>query len=289
MKEYHILNLGAGVQSSMLYLLAAQKHKVMPPIDYAIFADVGDEPRAVYAHLEWLKSLGGPEILVRNCGSRLSDDLVSGRSPSGSRMLNPREGLPARRFATIPAFTMNGGLGKRQCTVEYKVDVIERTIRREIVGLKPRQKFPVKDIAVHQYMGLSFDEARRVLRVNARFHSIPWSTAHFPLFETNTTRAGAKTWLKPRVPHEVPRSGCVYCPYHDQEEWRCIKSVPEDWALAVKVDKCLRDKDSVCTRGRTDEAFVHRSCVPLEDADLSSPDPHAEFGFVRECEGMCGV
>jgi hypothetical protein len=279
MKEYHILNLGAGVQSTMLYLLACEEHPCIGKIDYAIFADVGDEPKAVYRHLEWLQSLGGPEILVRSKGC-LGNDLMTGSKK--------RTGADGRRFACIPAFTSGGGMGMRQCTAEYKIEVITQTIRREIVGLKPRQRIP-KDVHVHQYMGLSFDESRRVLRVRNRFMDIPWGTAHFPLFETNTTRAGALQWLQDRVPHNVPRSACVFCPFHSQDEWRSVKSDPDDWERACQIDDALRDKKYICSRGVREQQFVHRSLVPLRDADLSSPDKTGEFGFVAECEGMCGV
>ncbi len=51
--SYHILNLGAGVQSTALYLMFC-RGDIEPTIDYAIFADTGEEPQAVYAHLEWL-------------------------------------------------------------------------------------------------------------------------------------------------------------------------------------------------------------------------------------------
>jgi len=292
MKEYHVLNLGAGVQSTMLYVLAVQKHEVMPPLDYAIFADTGEEPVAVYAHLKWLQSLDGPEILIRSAGSRLGDDLKYGTSPSGTRILKARGDMPARRFASIPTFTAGGGIGRRQCTMDYKVAVIERTIRRDIVGLKPRQRFPVDDVHVHQYLGLSFDEAKRVLRVRKRFYETPWATPHFPLFETNTTRAGAIAWLEKRVPHTVPRSACVFCPYHSNEEWQALhRDDPSnpDWRRAVEIDETLRDDTAVCSRGMREMQYLHRSCVPLKEADISTPEPHAEFAFVRECEGMCGV
>jgi hypothetical protein len=140
MREIHILNLGAGVQSTMLYLLACEKHPVMARCDAAIFADVGEEPQAVYRHLEWLQSLKGPPILVRSCG-RLGDDLMNGTVG--------RTGRTGARFATIPAFTSNGGMGQRQCTKEYKIDVVERCIRREIACLAPGQRFPLKDAHVH--------------------------------------------------------------------------------------------------------------------------------------------
>ena len=47
MSELHILNLGAGVQSTTLYLMF-MRGDIKPQIDYAIFADTGEEPEAVY-------------------------------------------------------------------------------------------------------------------------------------------------------------------------------------------------------------------------------------------------
>jgi hypothetical protein len=64
-KEYHILNLGAGVQSTALYLLAREPDAKLR-FDVCIFADTQEEPAAVAKHLEHLKSLGSPEIWVRS-------------------------------------------------------------------------------------------------------------------------------------------------------------------------------------------------------------------------------
>jgi len=50
-KTYHILNLGTGVQSSTLYLLFLNG-ELDEAIDYAIFADTGEEPGSVCKHLE---------------------------------------------------------------------------------------------------------------------------------------------------------------------------------------------------------------------------------------------
>ena len=65
MKTTHILSLGAGVQSTTLYLMFLHG-EITPQIDCAIFADTGEEPESVYEHLEWLKAQGGPPILVRH-------------------------------------------------------------------------------------------------------------------------------------------------------------------------------------------------------------------------------
>jgi len=54
--KLRVLSLGAGVQSTTIALMAARGE--IPAPDCAIFADTGDEPRAVYEHLAWLRSPG---------------------------------------------------------------------------------------------------------------------------------------------------------------------------------------------------------------------------------------
>jgi len=96
-------------------------------------------------------------------------------------------------------------------------------------------------------------------------------------------------WLGSRVPYETPRSACSFCPYHDTEEWRRVKSCASDWDRACLVDDWLRSPGYMEAHSYNNEQFLHRSCVPLRDVDLSAPPSTAEFSFVRECEGMCGV
>jgi hypothetical protein len=78
---------------------------------------------------------------------------------------------------SIPVFTsatpgMTGGMHRRQCTVESKINLVERIIRRQLVGLECRQRMP-KDVQVVQYFGLSFEEPRRVSQVRNRFVGHP--------------------------------------------------------------------------------------------------------------------
>ena len=48
MKETRIISLGAGVQSTAVALLAV--HGEIPPVEHAVFADTGWEPKEVYDH-----------------------------------------------------------------------------------------------------------------------------------------------------------------------------------------------------------------------------------------------
>lgn len=284
MKELHILNLGAGVQSTTLYLMFL-RGDLTRQIDWAIFADTGEEPTLVYRHLAWLQSLNGPPILVRSVG-KLGDDLQHGRNSTG------------QRFASIPAYTTDEpgvpkGMVRRQCTKEYKLEVIERAIRREIVGLRPRQWFPRDEIHVHQYIGISFDEAGRAARVRLRFAEVPWSTPVFPLVEREITRAMCQQRLRAfGVPHEVPRSACVFCPYHSNDEWRWLRdNDPAGFQRAIEIDAALRMPGNIVNRNHDHQLYVHRSCVPLTEARLEkreSPRDEAFMGFYQECNGLCG-
>ena len=66
------------------------------------------------------------------------------------------------------------GIVRRQCTKEYKIEVVDRAIRRELLGLQPRQRIP-GDVVVYQYFGITLDEAGRAARAKRRFEAIPWA------------------------------------------------------------------------------------------------------------------
>ncbi len=203
-----------------------------------------------------------------------------------------------QRFASIPAYTTDEpgspkGMIRRQCTKEYKLDVIEQTIRHEIVGLKLRQWFPRDEIHVHQYLGISFDEAGRAARVRLRFAEIPWATPVFPLIERQITRAMCQQRLKAfGVPHEVPRSACVFCPYHSNDEWRWLRDNDlAGFQRAVEIDVALRTPGNIVNRNLEQKLYVHRSCVPLAEAFLEKKESFRDqtfMGFYQECNGLCG-
>jgi hypothetical protein len=78
MEGLRILNLGAGVQSTTVFLMAHEG--LIPPIDHAIFADTQEEPEAVYQHLDWLKRIStvtGPVPLIHvGTAGKLGDNTV---------------------------------------------------------------------------------------------------------------------------------------------------------------------------------------------------------------------
>lgn len=284
MSHFNVLSLGAGVQSTALYLMF-QRGEMPVKLDAAIFADTQDEPAEVYAHLEWLKSLDGPPILTGTAG-KLGDDLVHGTNSTG------------KRFVSIPAFTVSkedGRIGKtrRQCSKEYKTEIIGQVLRRQVLGLAPKQRVP-KGIQVEQYIGISLDEAGRAVRLERRVPPPKYLKRRFWLIENNWTRADCLTYLAPKVPHQTPRSACTFCPFHQDFEWNKLKQTdPEGWRRAVEIDSALRG-NARAARDINGTMYLHRSAQPLElvQLDTNPPTPRMAqmgMGFATECEGVCGV
>lgn len=290
MSEFHVLNLGAGVQSTALYLMSIDGDEpLVPKFDVAIFADTQEEPDDVYKHIEWLESLGGPQI-VRTTAGRLGDALDKGSDAKGNTRTD------GGHYISIPAFTMHPQTGKkgiiqRQCTADFKVKPIEKWIR-ENYGAGFGKPVP-KSTVIHQYMGLSFDEPKRVIRVKQRFMAKPsnWKV-HFPLFEMEYTRGDCIAYLKGKMPYEVPRSACVFCPFKSDDEWRRLKADdPKGWDRAVHIDRVCRTGT-----GLDSHRYLHKSCVPLDAVDLRPADEKSGQlnmfahlrGFQDECEGYCG-
>lgn len=167
---------------------------------------------------------------------------------------------------------------------------MDRAVRRELLELKPRQRIP-KDVLVYQYFGISTDEAARAVRARKRFEKVRHTVPLYPLIEMGWSRTACVEYLQGKLPYEVPKSSCVFCPYRTNLSWRHLQATdPEGWARAVHIDNALRADGSIVTRGFRQKLFLHRSCEPLGriDFDILAPntlDPMA----ARECHGTCGT
>lgn len=249
------------------------------PIDLAIFADTQAEPAAIYRHLEWLRSQvtpHGPRLHVCTAGN-LRADALEGR-PFGEHYA-----------PNLPVFLADEtgrkvGIARRHCTASYKVRPIEHAIRSELLGLRKYQHYP-KDVRVIQLFGISIDEAGRASRIASRVKLTRESSeARFPLIEEEMTRADCVAYLNGRVPHEVPRSACTFCPFHNDREWVRIKQ-SEDWQAVVEFDHALR-KGAACANGLRSTPYLHATCKPIDEVEFSAD---GRDGFNADCEGGCGL
>ena len=246
-----ILSLGAGVQSSTLALMIARGE--VPMVDCAIFADTQWEPAAVYRWLDWLE----PQLpfpVHRVTQGNLRDAVMRHANATGGQ------------FASVP-WHMPGAMGRRQCTREYKVDPLRRKMR-ELVGKRGH---------VEVCIGISLDEAHRMKPARNEWQHHTW-----PLIDLRMTRADCLVWMERAGYPRPPKSSCLGCPYHSDQQWQEIKQVPVEWADVIQVDQAIR----VTPKMRLHQ-FMHRSCKPIDQVEFVNEAQTDMFG--NECEGMCGV
>lgn len=242
-----ILSLGAGVQSSTVLLMSLAGE--LPRLDAAIFADTGWEPHAVYEHLDRLETVAK--------ASGLPIHRV-GKGDIRADTLTHRDG-----FVDVPAFTPDGGMGKRQCTRRYKIRPVRRQVRALHLAAKGRP--------VEQWVGISLDEHWRM-----KPSGVQYITNRWPLIERRMTRWHCQRWLQAHG-WTAPRSACIGCPLHSDADWRALPA--GEFADAVAWEKALPG-----------EQYLHPSAVPLDQVDLSTEEDHGQLNlFANECEGMCGI
>ena len=108
--------------------------------------------------------------------------------------------------------------------------------------------------------------------------------------EESIARSDCLKWFANHYPNRVlAKSACVGCPFHSNAEWRRIRDeMPDAWADAIEFDKVIRNAGIGSAR---EAQYLHRSSVPLDEVDLSTPvdKGQKEFTFLDECDGMCGV
>lgn len=261
-----ILSLGAGVQSSTMALMAARR-EINPMPDAAIFADTGWEPKGVYDWLDWLETKL-PFPVHRVAAGNLRDDQLASVNTTG------------QRFAAVPYFLSNGGMGRRQCTKEYKIEPVTRHIR-QMLGLQKGER-AVGKYFVEEWLGISWDEMARMKDSRHK-----WIRHRFPLIELEMTRGACLKWMEERQYPKPAKSACIGCPYHSDAEWRSMKEEdPASFADAVAFDRALREGEK---GGMKHATFVHRSRRPLDQVDFTNLEDHGQINWLDECDGMCGL
>ena len=172
----------------------------------------------------------------------------------------------------MPLFTKDGtqkiSMLRRQCTREYKVEVLQKEMRR---------RGATKDDPAEVWIGISVDEAHRMKESFRKYAKHRW-----PLIEMRLNRSECRIYLEEKG-WDVPKSSCIGCPFHDDHFWvRLKEESPDEFSDAVSFDKSIRRM----TRIR-DDVFLHRSGVPLDEVIFDDEMQIDLFG--NECEGMCGV
>jgi hypothetical protein len=242
------LSYGGGVQSSALIVLAAQGR--IAPIDAALFCNTGDDsehPDTLIFVREVMRPYCEKHGIVLHELQRLHKG--EPQTLYGRMMNHTRESLSE----PIPVYGYSGAPMSRACTVDHKIKVLERWIRRNAVAL------PVETL-----IGISLDEIER-----AKTGQNAYEVRQYPLLDLGLNRIDCANIIADAGLPVPPKSSCFFCPFHSIEKAAGIED-------KLNSQRANRDKPPV---------YLTRRKMPIRDAVTAAGDTLFSDGMAGECDG----
>lgn len=252
-----ILSCGSGMQSTALALMACENAKMLgsyplvPVYDAIIFCDLGNEPEWVYEQTEFIAracSEAGINFYVLD--SPLYDDLVTNYGK--------------KRVISVPywVITEDGKKSKmpRNCTLEYKVDMISRFVRWQLLGYKKGQRTKPEDIKAHElHIGFSYEERKR-----CKDNPHKLFVNKFPLVAMGLERKDNYAYIRDVWGLETKASACNICPFHRNYFYQYLKDHhSKDYESVVRLDTILEtETKNTPIKG---QLFLSRSRKRIKD------------------------
>lgn len=274
-----IVSFGGGVQSTAIAQMVLNGD--LPRPDLWLFADTGDEPEQVYAHVDkWRAKIEEAgmlfEVVYRTDPFESLSDHVLNKIKKGEGSVNypPLYVNREQTAGRMPIF--------RGCTYAYKVKPLDKRSRQFAEVPRGYKGAPL----VRKWLGISFDEIGR-----SKSSTVPWFEFWYPLIEQRIRRSDCLQYLK-KHGESAPRSACVYCPFHSDKEWRRIKEEGgADWEKAVKFERDFHAvwKEQGGFGGLRSRPTLHKTGQPIDEIDFEDRQEQLWDTWDQECAGVCGV
>jgi len=232
-----ILSCGAGMQSTALALMSCENkmkgimHPLVPIYDAIIFCDLGQEPTWVYEQVEFISNAcRDADIPFYVLDTHLYDDYISGFGVS--------------RVVSVPFWSVDehGKKAKmrRHCTIDYKIEAINKFVRWELLGYKKGQRLKPEDIAAHEmHIGFSFEERKRAKTLG----KCKLFVYKYPLVEMELERKDNYKYILEVWGLETKASACCICPFHKNYFFKHLKENDSDrYNAVVALDTLLEEK-----------------------------------------------
>ena len=148
-------------------------------------------------------------------------------------------------ISSIPFWTLgeDGKKGKmpRQCTYDYKIKIIERFVRRELLGYKPYQRTLPLDVHAHKmHMGIMWEERHR-----AKPSKLTLFENCYPLVKMGWTRPMCYAYNREVLGIQTKASCCLFCPFHTNYFYQHIQDCePACYACAIQVDTLIESQQA---------------------------------------------
>lgn len=277
----NFVSFGGGVQSTVLALLVMERHpELMRAMggglpEVWLFADTGDEPEEVYAHVAIMRERildAGMDFHTVSAG-HLSKHVIE-RAGVGLKGIS----MPPMFVATKKGDTMPV---RRGCTFDFKAKPLDKYIRKRFEVPRGYKGEPF----LRQWYGISADEAQRM-----RESQDKWRVFDYPLVRMGWTRDVCQRYLQGKGV-DAPRSACVFCPFHSNGEWSRLKGDEDEWDKIVAFERAVHEAHEAhgAVAGLETRPFLHRSRIPIDEVDFDGGQQSMWQSFDNECAGVCGV
>jgi hypothetical protein len=304
-----VFSYGGGVQSTAALVLAAQGK-----IDYKtfLFCNVGDDSE----HPDSLKYVREVAMPYAEANGIALHEIQRHLRTGEVETLYGRLTKPGSRSISIPVRMNNSGApGRRSCTADFKIAVVDKWIKEHASGIIRAmkehilQRYEVKTLdkatiqtlmgelqsffreyePINVGLGISMDEVQRV-KPNMDLDTIYWKVNTHPLIfdvPRPLTRQDCMNIITDAGLPVPPKSACWFCPYHRLSKWQEMRQNESElfWKAAA-LEKFLNERRKGLGM---DEVWLSRMLIPLEDATTSYEQQSLFDQGDDECEGYCFV
>ncbi|MFA5380066.1 MAG: phosphoadenosine phosphosulfate reductase [Dehalococcoidia bacterium] len=246
-KKIRAFSFGGGVQSMAVLVLQAQG-QLPEPYDVFVFANVGEDSEnpATLAYVEHVAKPYAEKHGIKFVEVR---KLRRNGEPDTLFKYVHRE----KNSVSLPIKMANGAPGNRNCTGTFKINVIDRWIKKagyshSIIGI-----------------GISMDEYLRAR--DEQWHPSEYNVQkrrEHPLIELRLNRARCQQIIQEAGLALPPKSSCWFCPFKKRVDWIELRRTnPILFWRTVYLEQYINAKRALMKR---DRVYFHPSLQPLDQA-----------------------
>ncbi len=262
-----VFSFGGGVQSVAALVLAGEGEY---DCSRFIFCDVGEDSENP-GTIEYMRDVAMPYAASHGISLETVQKIL--RTGQQETVLGRLES--SKRSIPIPVRMSNTGApGRRSCTVDFKVKLVERWVKRQ--GATPASPWTVA-------LGISTDEIERA-RTDT---GIACELREYPLLDRHMSRADCVDRITAAGLPVPPKSACWFCPMRSKKGWAEMSyRDPETFERVAKLEEMLQARRVELGK---DPVYFHRSLVPLRMA-VNGYQPELFEGDLDGCEsGYCST
>ncbi len=132
-----------------------------------------------------------------------------------------------------------GAMPRRACTLEYKIYIMQKYIKYEVLGYRKYQRLLPEDAKAHEvHIGFSAEESKR-----CKENPHPMFVNVFPLVKMNLTRADNYAYCLETWGLDTKASACIFCPFHSNSYFMLLKEKqPHLYEMLVAFDDMLGER-----------------------------------------------